>query len=229
MTGCEAMAIQVAYDSEFTETLRQFIIPKANSCSLNVGRGNWFFRVATMSNGLVEWSGIQGPCFVDTNTQPAPLTQSFIKLSNTQPVKGGLRIHSSIIIDSYAILEYSKNSRFLASSTKTLYYKDPSRGFFDCMGLEAIYSYSIRIASTETPQARLPTDRVDTLTDWIVLNGKRSMEETKPHDARDQAERKNGERILREVNESRKPVRFTSQSDYANYLIAKANNQGKIN
>jgi hypothetical protein len=176
----------------------------------------------------VEWSGIQGPCFVDTKTQPLPLTQSFVKITNTQSVKGGLRIHNSVITDSYAVLEYSKTPRFLASSTKTVYYKDPSRGFFDCLGLETVYSYSVRIATTQMPQADLPTDRVDTLTEWIVFNAKRSLEERKPHDIRDQVERKMGERILREVNESRKPIRFTSQSDYANYLIAKANNQGQI-
>lgn len=228
MSPCEAIAIQTAYDSEFTETPRYFMIPhSARSCALDVGRGNWFFRVGAASAGIIDWSGIQGPCFVDTNKQPTPLTQSFIKVSNTQPVKGGLRIHSSTVTDCYAVLEYSRNPKFLASSTKTLYYRDPSRGFFDCLGLEAIYTYSIRIATTETPQETLPVDRVDTLTDWIVLQSKRSLQDSKPHDARDQAERRRGDRILREVNESRKPVHFTSQSDYANYLIAKANNQGK--
>ena len=85
------------------------------------------------------------------------------------------------------------------------------------------------MATTEKPESSLPADRIDTLTDWIVLQAKRSLEESKPHDARDQAERRRGDRILREVNESRKPVHFTSQSDYASYLIAKANNQGRYN
>lgn len=220
-----AITIQVARDSEFTDTVRTFVIPKVPACTLDVGAGLWYFRAAAMWRGLVEWSGIHGPVFVNSTKPPPPLGKTFFQVLNTQPITNGVRFNTTSRIPSYTIIEYSKEPKFLSSSTKTRYFEDPSRGYFDCENMDPSHSYHIRLTSTENAKP-LPTDSVDTMMEWLVFSGKRTLPFMKPHSSQDLVGRRSDTVILKEANESTTPVRFISQSDYIKYRIAKHRNTG---
>lgn len=225
MTDSEAISVQVAHDSEFTDTLRQFVIPFSSGCTLDVGHGIWFYRVATMANNKLEWSGINSPVFIDSKKLPATLKLPEFRVLHTQSIKGGVRFHTTCHTPFYTIVEYSKEPKFLASATKTRIFKDPGRGYIDCEGLDPKDTYSIRF--TRPLANDLPKDTVHPLQDWIIVHNKRSSADTKPHGSVDMAERKIANRLLREANERTTPMRFASHSDHIKYLQAKANTRGK--
>ena len=226
LEDCDGIAIKVARDSEFTETLRMFILPKIPGCALDVGRGLWFFRAGHMKKGQINWMGIQAPVIIQTQKEPPTLAEPFLKVISTQPITGAVRINTDSQIPSYTVLEYTEKAKFSASYTKTRYFYDPTRGYFDCEGLDPAHKYNIRMACPETP-SELPKGRIDMLSSWIMLHGKQSLPFMKPHDSQDQSQRRRDAVILKEVNESKKPIRFGSQSEYAKYLSAKARNVGE--
>ena len=226
MGDTEAISIQIASDSEFTDTMRFFVMPKAPGCSLDIGAGLWYFRVGIMWRGKVDWSAIHGPVTVTSPLKPPQLKKTFFSVIHTQPLTGSVRFHTtSTNKPSYTILEYSTESKFLASSTKTRYFEDPARGYVDCEGLDPVYVYNIRLTSTETIK-ELPTNTIDTLMEWIVFSGKRPLLPTRPHDGQDLLGRRSDTVILKEANESKTPVRFKSQSEYLKYLQARTRNSG---
>jgi len=224
MGETDAITIQVARDSEFTDTLRQFVIPVALGCTLDVGHGLWFYRVGVLENSRIEWSGIYSPVFVESPKSPHTQKAPDFKVLHTQPIKGGVRFHTTRHTPSYTIIEYSKESKFLASVTKTRVFKDPGRGYIDCEGLDAKDTYSIRFT---TPGTDLPKNTVHPLQEWFVFHKKQSLPDTKPYGSIDMAARKVADRTLREANERTTPMRFASHSDHIKYLQAKANSSGK--
>jgi hypothetical protein len=221
-----AITIQVARDSEFTDTVRTFVIPKVPACTLDVGAGLWYFRAAGMWRGLVEWSGIHGPVFVNSTKPPPPVGKTFFQVLNTQPLTNGVRFNTTSTTPSYTIIEYSKEPKFLCSGTKTRYFEDPSRGYIDCENMDPTHTYHIRLTSTENAKP-LPSDSVDTMMEWLVFSGKRTLPFMKPHSSQDLVGRRSDTVILKEANESKNPIRFTSQSDYLKYLIARTRNTGE--
>jgi len=226
MEECEGIGVQLAHDSEFTDGLRMFILPKSAGCNLEISMGIWFFRVGTMNKGRIDWMGIPPPITVETTNFIHPLHPPFFSVIHTQPITGAVRFHTNSQIHSYTVLEYSETATFTASSTKTRYFVDPTRGYFDCEGLELDHTYHIRLASPETPRD-LPRVSADALSSWIVFSGKRPLAFVKPHGAQDQSQKKRDAVILKEANESKKPIRFGSQSEYTSYLAAKARNTGE--
>jgi len=224
LEDCEGISIQVARDLEFTNTLRMFILPKCTACHLDAGKGLWFFRVGMMKKSKIEWMGTPPPIYIHSDKDPPQISPPPLKVISTQPLTGGLRLNTDSQIPSYSVLEYSEKG-FHASSTKTTYFIDPARSYFDCEGLQAGHTYKVRLATPSTPRL-LPTNTVDTLSDWLVFTGKQALPFLKPHDASDNAQRRSDAVILKEVNESKKPIRFGSQSEYLKYLIAKTKNTG---
>lgn len=227
LDDCEAITIQVARDLQFTNHLRIFIVPKCAGSTLDVGKGIWFFRIGHMLKGKIEWMPMTQPIFMQTTKEPQMLQKPHMAVIHTQPITDGLRFHTNSTTPSYIIIEYGQDSKFQASSTKTRYFTDHSRGYFDCEGLDPQYTYSIRLATPEKP-SMLPKDTVHILSEWIVFHGKRALKPTKPHNTEDRSQIKRDAILLREANESNKPIRFLSHSDYTKYLTAKARNTGEI-
>ena len=227
LDDCDAISIQIARDLQFTNYLRVFIVPKCAGCTLDVGKGIWFFRVGHMWKGKVDWMPITQPILMQTSKEPQVLQKSQMNVIHTRPITDGLRFHTNLTTPSYTIIEYGQDSKFQATSIKTRYFTDPSRGYFDCEGLDPEYLYSIRIAIPEKPSI-LPKDTVHILSEWIVFHGKRALKPTKPHNTEDRSQIKRDAVLLREANESNKPMRFASHSDYTKYLAAKARNTGEI-
>jgi hypothetical protein len=180
-----------------------------------------------MWKGKIEWMPMRPPLFIQTTKEPQVLHKPHFTVIHTQPITDGIRFHTNSTTPSYTIIEYSQDTKFHATSTKTRYFTDPSRGYFDCEGLEPHFIYNTRLATPEKP-ASLPKDAIHLLSEWIVFHGKRSLNPTKPHNTEDRSQIKRDAVLLREANESNKPMRFTSHSDYTKYLAAKARNTGEI-
>jgi len=180
-----------------------------------------------MWKGKVDWMPMTRPIFIQTTKEAQLLQKPPMAVIHTQPITDGVRFHTNLTTPSYTIIEYGQDSKFQAISTKTRYFTDPSRGYFDCEGLDPQHTYSIRVAIPEKPST-LPKDTVHILSEWIVFHGKRALKPTKPHNTEDRSQIKRDAVLLREANESNKPMRFASHSDYTKYLAAKARNTGEI-
>lgn len=204
-----------------------FIVPKCSGCSLDTGKGIWFFRIGHMAKGKIEWMPMRPPLLIQTTKEPQTLRKPNFTVIHTQPITDGMRFHTNSTTPSYTIIEYSQDTKFHATSTKARYVTDPSRSYVDCEGLEPQFIYSIRLATPEKPEL-LPKSSVHLLSDWIVFHGKRALKTTKPHNTEDRSQMKRDAVLLREANESNKPMRFASNSDYTKYLAAKARNTGEI-
>lgn len=227
LEDCEAISVQIARDTQFISSPRMFIVPKCTGCTLDTGKGIWFFRIGLMWKGKIEWMPMRPPLFIQTTKEAQVLHKPHFTVIHTQPITDGMRFHTNSTTPSYTIIEYSEDTKFHATSTKTTYFTDPSRGYFDCKGLEPHLLYSIRLATPEKPEL-LPKDAIHLLSEWIVFHGKRSLNPIKPHNTEDRSQIKRDAVLLREANESNKPMRFTSHSDYTRYLAAKARNTGEI-
>lgn len=223
----KAVAIQVARDSEFTEDLHMYTLPPVTQCFLDTGKGLWFFRAGACSSGKIEWSGIPGAVFVDTQKDPELLTKLPFTVLHTQMITNGIRLHTDLTTSIYAIIDYSTSPKFIASSTKSVYFEDPGRGYFECTGLDPMHTYSIRITTTATPSSSFPKDTIHVMQRPQIFNGKKALAPTKPHDFTDQALRKKAARLIQEATESKKPIRFSSSQDYAMYLAAKTASQSQ--
>jgi hypothetical protein len=180
-----------------------------------------------MWKGKIEWMPMLPPLLIQTTKEVQVLQKSQLKVIHTQPITDGMRFHINLPTPSYTIIEYSQDTKFHATSTKTRYFTDASRGYVDCEGLYPEFIYSIRLATPEKP-AGLPKHEIHLLSEWIVFHGKRPLKHTNPHDAQDRSQMKRDAVLLREANESKKPIRFVSHSDYTRYLAAKVRNTGEI-
>ena len=223
----KAVAIQIARDSEFTEDLHMYILPPISQCMMDTGKGVWFFRAGACEDKKIEWSGIPPEVYVDTEKQPELLKKTFFNVMHTQMITGGIRLHTDTCTVAYAIIEYSQNPNFTASSTKTLYWEDAGRGYFEGAGLDPTHTYHVRITSTNTPFASLPKDTIHVMQLWQTFSGKKALPPLKPTSLTHQAELKRYASVLREANESKKPMRFASGQEYAMFLSAKTASQGQ--
>ena len=227
LEDCDAISVQIARDTQFTSSPRMFIVPKCSGCSLDTGKGIWFFRIGHMAKGKIEWMPMRPPLLIQTTKEPQTLHKPNFTVIHTQPITDGMRFHINSPTSSYTIIEYSQDTKFHATSTKSRYIIDASRGYVDCEGLERDLIYSIRLATPEKSEL-LPKSAVHLLSEWIVFHGKRSLKPIKPHGADDRSQMKHDALLLREANESKKPIRFVSHSEYTRYLAAKARNTGEI-
>ena len=221
----KVITINVANDSEFTVNPRYLSIPKATNATLDVGQGVWYVRIGcwipspkTPSEGALEWSGIVGPIQIVTQKPMLPTIRRNITIIYNQSIAGGLRLHTGKYENYYAIAEYTTGN-FEASSTKTLYTFDSSRGYVDVIGLLKQYTYNVRIAHF----GALPTT-VHQLSDWITIRNKQPTILQKPLDGTDLSKSKSDLAILNDTSVIR-GIRFSSGTERANYLAAKARTQ----
>lgn len=220
-----AMCIQVAYDVEFTKNVRTFFIPTTSGLGLDMGAGAWYFRVGsligTKHNGKIVWSPIHGPAIITVSKLPVVAKTSTIPILHSRPIVQGIRIHIGVIEHLYAILEYSKDNKFPASQTSSLYSFDFGRGYFDITDLDPTHTYNARIATFTQNRGQLPTDSIVQLENFQAVYGKKPTRVAKPLDSTNRSESRAGETILREMRE--KPhARFASHADYVRYIATKA-------
>ena len=218
----KVITINIANDSEFTQNSRYLCMPQARSATIDSGKGIWYVRIgfcipSKVNEGLIEWSGIVGPIQIITKQTIIPSIKAKITVHYNQSVLNGIRLHTGKYENYYAVVEYSTGN-FEASSTKTLIAFDSSRGYVDVLGLRNYNIYNVRIACFE---GDLPKDSVKQVCDWTVVRGKKPMILQKAHDNNEFTTNKADEAILRDTN-GRQNLRFSSGTDYANYLAAKA-------
>jgi hypothetical protein len=228
MTECKNLSIQIAKDSEFTQEIRTFITPAIQGINLDVGHGDWYIRfgawIGTEKRGTVEWSGVYGPIGNPSMKAPPPVRPSKFGILHTQSIHGGIRLHTGFINPAYAVMEFSKNSKFPASATTTKYAYDFANGFFDCDGLRPEDTYSVRIATFLQDIDKLPVDSVMPLAAWTVVHQRKAKVEQRPHDLKDHTLAAADAVLLREAKE-KQVVRFKSSSDYTAFLAAKTRSQ----
>lgn len=242
----KGILIAVANDGEFTQNYRVFCLPPSvTSCGLDLGGSGqlpWIFRIGLLlPNKSIEWSGIYGPLHL---TSPKPLLQppeTIVHIIHTQPITNGLRLHCSLSTPFYTIIETCKGTSFKAGET-SYRWANPTSSQVDVEGLEhpfstgyapltrgpltqkttepMPYSYSIRISAFKT----IPTDTIIPLGQWQTVRGKLPLAPQQRLTV-DTATSAVDKVILKDMAE--RPLRFTSQQDYANYLAAKARNQGR--
>jgi len=232
MTETKSLLVNVAKDAEFTNSSRQFLIPPStSSLHLDCGMGTWYVRIGALigddSAGMVDWSGIQGPVVVVSTKGNPDEPPCSLSLLHTQAIQEGVRLHTGSMIQMYALLEYSREPTFPSSATKTKYMLDWGRGYYDCLGLDPLHTYSIRIRTwgTNTKDASEGTTfavkEVKPLSKAVVANGKQSLKMGKPTSGGDLSATRAGNRVVVEARE-RGGMRFEKHSDYVKYLAAKA-------
>lgn len=242
----KAILIAVATDGEFTQNYRTFLLPSSStSCGLDLGgQGQlpWFFRIGVLLplNNAIEWSGIYGPVVLSSSKPMTQPPETIVHIIHTQPITDGLRLHTNLSVPYYSIIEFCKGTVFKANST-TYKWSYNINSQLDVMGLEhpfntgykplstgpllnqkpmdMPYSYTIRISSVKT----LPTDTIIPLGQWQTVRGKLPLAPQQRLTV-DTATSAVDKVILKDMAE--RPLRFTSQQDYANYLSAKARNEG---
>lgn len=247
----KGILVAVATDGDFTQNYRVFLLPpSATSCGLDLGgQGQlpWFFRLGTLlPNGTLEWSGIYGPIVLSSSKLVTQSPETIVHIIHTQPITDGLRLHTNLSTPYYTIIEYTKNKLFKASET-TYKWVYTTNSHVDVMGLEhpyntgymplstgplrsdplhqqkqidMPYSYTIRISSVK----EIPTDTIVPLGIWQTIRGKLPLA-PKQRLTVDTATSAVDKVILKDMAE--RPLRFTSQEEYAKYLAAKARNEGR--
>ena len=229
LTPYRAISVQVATDSEFTEQLHTFVFPpEAQSATLDVGGvGNWYARcggwVGGEREGVIRWSGIHGPVPVLSRVALVAVLPPGAKLEilHTQSLVGGLRIHTGLTLPYYAVLEASKEERFLASETKSQYAYDLGLGHVECTGLPSEHKHSVRITLFTEDLGNLPKTSIKQLGGpWKTLWRMQSMRPPVAKNNTDKAVYAAQAAVLQDRKE-RPHMRFNSYAEYMEYLAAK--------
>ena len=124
---CDAknICVQTATDTEFTQWTRSYILPPSTECKLKMCRGSWFVRVGAWigdtNGGVIEWSGTVGPFDIITKNPLITVPAIIFPSIDSQSIQKGVRIQTGYTDPSYAIIEYSREPKFLASETKMIY------------------------------------------------------------------------------------------------------------
>jgi len=197
----------------------------------DVGNGQWFFRVGAWNGtdlrGSIDWSGTYGPIYVLSLKQAIAIKPSTFSLLHTQSLAGGIRLHTDLRKEVMYIGEYSTEDKFLPSSKKTFYVKDNLvNSYFDVINLQPSFTYAVRCVPLSETMAKQGPE-VEMLTEWKSVKGLKSLTNLRPFSSGDLATSAAEKVILREAQE--RPMRFTSQSEYAAFLAAKAKSTSKLN
>ena len=198
-----ALSICVAYDSEFTENVRHFVVPKVSSISLDVGHGAWYIRIGAWSgeptHGSIEWSTIYGPVNIDSpRLAEIPFNPKELPILHTQSILQGVRIHLGLQVPNYILIAMSEAADFPASATQYRY--TVRKDYVDWEGLLYPNTYALRMYRLGT---ELPTDAVVQLDQGRTLSGIQCS------------------RPLRH-GDGKEFVRFASYYEYMRYKDAKA-------
>lgn len=216
-------------DSEFTVERRCFFVPRigAGGISLDMGGGNWFFRIGSFvgeacGRGVIKWSNIYGP-YVNSaaGSKPAPPMgpSGGELLLHTRAIQGGVRAYIKYDRATYImIMESSRTGTLPASDTSWTYQFDTvRRGSVDILNLDHLYKYSIRC--TLLDGATFPTDRIVALSGGIRCSGT-SEKPVRHFDSAIQSIHRADVAILRQT-ENERNITFSSHADYLRYQAAR--------
>ena len=236
--AAKSLLVSVATDAEFTTNHRLFLIPPhITGLALDIGNpssvggfvragtaGVWYARVGGLMGdehqGVVDWSGIQGPTLVVSGKPVPKEPECALRLLSTQAIKDGLRIHTDQRDGIYALLEYGTDRRFSASSSKTVYTLDVGHGYHDCIGLDEVNTYSVRVRTWGSRRA-FTEDALKEVSQGLAVHGQQALKSGKPVDGGDLAATRAGVAVVTEARE-RGNMRFATSADYMRYLSAKA-------
>ena len=216
--------LAISSNTEFTERMRYFVLPAGcQSVAVDCGSGLWFVRiggfVGSPDKGHITWSGIVGPVAISSEHTVITLPASVFSPIHTQPIVDGFRIHTGLSVGYYAILEYSTDSKFPASLTKSQYTFDKGRGYVDCIALNPDLTYSVRIIGFNPEFDKLPVDTIKLCGKPMAFHGKKPSRPLKHADSTAHTLQTADAAILRDIMFMPKK-QFTSHGDYLRYKAA---------
>jgi len=220
-----AISICIAHNSEFTDSLRHFVVPVISSVALDTGPGLWYVRLGTWSgsttSGILDWSNVYGPFPVVTSKPVVSTVPASLPILHKQAIQHGMRIYTGLSESYYVLFERSTDPTFPASATKQSYALDNGRGNVDCLGMDFLYTYSLRISTMTPDRVHFPTDSVQQMSEGRALHGLRCARPIRHADTGMTAVVKSGNAILHDSKE-RPHMRFASHRDYLRFQAAKA-------
>lgn len=218
-----ALSICVAYNSEFTDTCRHFVIPNVSSVSLDVGTGDWYVRIGTWqgepTHGTIEWSTIYGPCRI---VSPCPIVTDIpfnpkeLPILHKQSILNGVRIHTGFQVPHYVLMAVSESNEFPASTTKYRYVL--RKEYVDWEGLLYPTLYSLRI---HTIGIDFPIGRIVQLNQGRAFHGLQCSRPLQHSEASSKTASRYESALIRD-NDGKDNIRFSSYDEYMRYKIAKA-------
>jgi hypothetical protein len=223
-----ALIIEVANDGELTTNSRRFLIPSATtSVLLDVGPGTWYVRIgACVGNehgGVVEWSGVYGPCLLFCTTKDiVPSTPSSHVITSTQSILDGVRLFTEQSEDSIAMLEVVKTTQSLCATTTAAHTRyiivKNGRNYVDCTGIAYPTEYTIRY----THISAFPTKpSITQLKDGMVVSKQTALRPAPRIDSTAQATHTADVTVMRDIEQVKHP-RFASHADYVRYMASRA-------
>ena len=221
-----AISIQIALDTEFTVETRTFVLPKdATQCELDVGGGNWFYRVGAWlgddKDGIVEWSGIYGPLRLQ-NPKAAPAVELFPGgVNDVRPAYNAIVFHTGMYEPYYMVFTVTQKDRFTAGTTKTYYKFDWGAASIQISGLDPHATHSFQLQLLVGDKATLPTSSVKMLTAAYEVRNKKTAMIIKPETNTDHATYAADRAILQD-SIGRRKQNFGSYAQYLQFQAAKA-------
>ena len=220
-----AISICIARNSEFTDTLRHFVVPVISSVALDTGPGLWYVRLGTWSgsatSGILDWSSMYGPIPVVSSKPVVSTVPTSLPILHKQAIQHGMRIYTGVTTPYYVLFERSTDPTFPSSATKHSYVLDNGRGHVDCAGMDFLNTYSLRISTMAPDRVHFPTDSVQQMSEGRALHGLRCARPLRHVDTGMTAVVKSGNAILHDSKE-RPNMRFASHRDYLRFQAAKA-------
>lgn len=219
-----ALSVCVAYNSDFTDTCRHFVIPNVSSITLDVGTGKWYVRIGAWlgepTHGTIEWSAIYGPCPV-ASPRPIlpeiPFNAKELPILHKQSILAGVRIHTGLPVPNFILISMSEsNSGPSTPSTKYRYAQ--RKEYIDWEGLLYPNLYSVRVYLIGP---ELPKDRILQLNQGRTFHGLQCARPLQHGEAGSKTASRYESVLIRD-NEAKDNVRFTSYDEYMRYKIAKA-------
>lgn len=223
-----AIFVAIAEDAEFTVNRRIFILPVVGEAKLTVGSGGWYVRIGaaqgTPERGIVEWSGIQGPVFINTTDATPTLPTVSIPLLHSKAVTDAYRFHTGKSDPHVVVFEMGLvadvGSRFPVGSTKWKWVAEKGySGWTDCGGMNYPETYAIRMSTFEGPG--FPTDRGTVLGPGRVFP-RVVCARTPFHRSLEDKQNMRGDGILLQQRKVTPTMKFSSHGEYLRFQAAMA-------
>jgi len=219
----QALSINLANNSEFTENMRHFVIPNVTSVSLDIGAGTWYIRIGAWigepTHGTIEWSTIHGP--VQFNSirpllADIPFNSKDLPILHKQSILNGVRIHLGFEIPNYILIAMSEATELPMSATKYRYAL--SKEYIDWEGLLHPTLYSIRVYRVGL---ELPSNIIIQLDQGRTFHGLQCSRPLQHSESSSKTASRYESALIRD-NDGKTNLRFSSYDDYMRYKIAKA-------
>lgn len=225
-----AISIQIGEDVDLVVNRQTFVVPpKVTGVSLDCGGGGWYFRVGgwlgTKERGTIDWTGVYGPKHILGAKKPAAFKRKF-EVRHTQAIMNGLRFYTGLSEPYYAIIEYSKDDKITANTAKTVYRKDESKGTIDIGDLAYENTYIVQVSGFSEEINNLPENSIKFVVDGKPISGQRTSRPDTVKTQTDISSSKADKTLLREESQGQRG-KFSSYSDYMQYVAAKARMEEK--